>query len=680
MLSFWTREITWLGYCTKFITSCRQGGRVEGESIGGNNQFRNSSLMPRGSKKAAHQHNSRHENGIVAPGKRIRRQKSNSHVNGIIDGRSPSTTPPSPSPDPSQTNSLPNGGLNGPGPAMKHGSNKDADAVEPENNLSADRTEESGLSSSWNMHSNGFADPSHRRIDVNTAKPPAVPESGIAHLALTILRSCPLGDTIAILIFLLSVPPTVITLINALFVVLTLVPPVGSISSFPTTLSDVFQAYSGAPSLATILLTDTLGLVLWLLVWAPLQTLVLELAQAVVATTLGGGSSSKNGAADTTLLCMFLVSITHIARRRWSTKRVFGNEWAARLASFPYLSRNTPILFSEDSISLHSPSNWFRVLIALHILIQGLVHLARRWYTKRDYAQALALNKKLDPEAIAGSHILAETPAQPDLNLPGASAGSSDLATKSSLSNLRDSRENQMSGKKKRRQGTFVRSQQPLWAAFAATKVTVVREYDQSHALSETVNANAIDTKNLGSAPFMCEEGRVWITAVRSTSFNFDTSSFPSSSSNISNDKDPESPACGVIDRSKPIYVRVNGAKWSSTTIEKRPSSKFRDESAGEYWTGEVFGLSPACCYNCTFFRSEDGVVVNSLSITTPSSPAAERGMPSCYSLVQVMHTKKTGRTVCVSDIAPPTTAAVFPDESDDNLEDLHCGAGVQHQ
>lgn len=636
--------------------------------------------MPRGSKKAAHQHNSRHENGIVAPGKRIRKQKSNSNVNGVIDGRSPSATPPSPSPDPSQTITLPNGNVNGSALAMKHGSNKDADAVEAENKLSADRTEVSGLSSSWNMHSNGFADPSHRRIDVNTVKPSAVLESGIAHLALTILRACPIGDTLAILIFLLSVHPIMITLINALFVVLTLVPPAGSISSFPTTLSDVFQAYSGTPSLATILLTDILGLLLWLLVWAPLQTLTLELAQAVVATTLGGGSSSKNGAADTTLLCMLIVSITHIARRKWTTDRVFGTAWAAKLAAFPYLSRDTPVLFTEESISLHSPSSWFRVLIALHILIQGLVHLARRWYTKRDYTQALAPNKKLDPEAVAGSHIHAETPAQPDLNSPGASAGSSDLATRSSLSNLRDSRENPTSGKKKRRQGTFVRSQQPLWAAFAATKVTVVREYNQSHALSETVNANAIDTKNLGSAPFMREEGRVWITTVRSTSFNFDTSSFPSSSSNISTDEDPESPACGVIDRSKPIYVRVNGAKWSSTMIEKRSSSKFRDESAGEYWTGEVFGLSPACCYNCSFFRSEDDVVVNSLSLTTPSSPAAERGMRSCGSLFQVMHTKKTGRTVCVSDIGPPTTAAFFPDESDDNLEDLHCGAGVQHQ
>lgn len=512
---------------------------------------------------------------------------------------------------------------------MKHGLNKDTDAGGPENKLLADRSEQSESSSSWNMHANGFADPSHRRIDVNTAKPPAVSETGVAHLALTILRSCPLGDTIAILIFLLSVPTTVITLINALFAVLTFVPPAGSISSFPTTLSDVFQGSGGAPSLATIVLTDTLGLVLWLLIWAPLQTLALELAQAVVATTLGGGNSSKNGAADTTVLCMLIVSLTHIARQKWSAKRVFGNGWSASLSSFPHLSRTSPFLFSEDSISLRSPSSWFRVLIALHILIQGLVHLARRWYTKRDYTQALTPNKKLDPEAIAGSHVLADTPSQSDMILPGAGAGSSDLASKSSLSNLRDSRENLMSGKKKRRQGTFVRSQQPLWAAFAATKVTILREYDQSHALSETVNANATDTKNLGSAPFVREEGRVWITAVRSTSFNFDTSSFPSSSSNVANDKDPESPACGTIDRSKPIYVRVNGAKWSSTTIEKRSNSKFGGESAGEHWTGEVFGLSPACSYNCSFFRCEDDVVVNSLSITTPSSPATERGTRS---------------------------------------------------
>lgn len=601
----------------------------ERASAGKKAQFRNCSFMPRASKKSAHQHNSRHENGIVAPGKRIRRQKSNGHVNGIIDGKSPSTTPPSPASDPSQPTSLPDRSINGSAVTMKHGSDKDPLAVELETKLVADRPQESDLSASWNPHGNGFADPSHRRIDVNTVKPPAVPESGVAHLAMTILRSCPLGDSIAILIVLFFVPSTVITLINALFALFTFVPPAGSISSFPTTLSDVFQGSGGAPSLATIVLTDTLGLVLWLLVWAPLQTLALELAQAVVATTLGGGNSSKNGAADTTLLCMLIVSVTHFARHKWSAKRVFGNDWSASLSSFPHLSRTSPFLFSEDSISLRSPSSWFRVLVALHILIQGLVHLARRWYTKRDYIQALPPNKKLDPEAIAGSHVHAETPSQPDVIVPGAGPGSSDLVSKSSLSNLRDSRENLMSGKKKRRQGTYVRSQQPLWAAFAATKVTILREFDQSHALSETVNANATDPKNLGSASFVQEDGRVWITAVRPTSFSFDTSSFPSTLSCAANDKDPESPTCGTIDRSKPIYVRVNGAKWSSTTIEKRTDSKLRDESAGEHWTGEVFGLSPACSYNCSFFRSEDDVVVTSLSITTPSSPAAERGMQS---------------------------------------------------
>lgn len=593
----------------------------------GKHPTRNCSFMPRGSKKAAHQHNSRHENGIVAPGKRIRKQKSNSHVNGIVDGRSPSTTPPSPSPDPSQRTSVPDEGINGSPVAMKYGAKKDADAVEPENALATVASEESQLSANWNMPANAFIDPNYRRIDVTAAKLPAVSDSGGAHLALTILRSCPLGDTIAILIFLLSVPPTVITLINALFAILTFVPPTGSISSFPTTLSDVFQGSGGAPSLATILLTDTLGLVLWLLVWAPLQTLALELAQAMVATTLGGGNSSKHGAADTTLLCMLIVSITHLARHKWTAKRVFDNDWSARISFFPNLARKSPFLLSEDSISLRSPSGWFRALIALHILVQGLVHLARRWYTKRDYIQNLAPSKKHDPEAVAGSHLAAEIASHSELNSQGAGANPSDLASKSSLPNLRDSRENLMSGKKRRKQGMFVRSQQPLWAAFAATKVTVVREYDQSPAFSETVNANATDTKNLGSAPFSREEGRVWITAVRSTSFNFDTSAFPSSPSKIPDYKDPESPTCGATSPAKPIYVRVNEAKWSSTTIEKRFRVKFHDDNGSDQWTGEVFGLSPACSYNCSFFRSEDDVMVNSLSITTPSSPTAERGM-----------------------------------------------------
>lgn len=479
-----------------------------------------------------------------------------------------------------------------------------------------DMSEDSEPPTIITTHANGSLENHHRKIDVNAAKNPKVHDNNIFNLAFTILRSCPLGDTIAILIFLLSLPPTLLTLTNALFAVLTFMPPAGSFS-LPTTLSDIFQGSGGTPSLATVVLTDIIGLVAWLVIWTPLQVLGLELAQAVVATTLGGGSSNKNGGSDSTLFCMLIVLVTHIVRHKWVPKRIYGFDWSTNISLVSHIPRGLPSFSGDDFITTRSPASWFRILVALHVVIQGLVHVARRWYTKREYSQAVSLKKKSDPEAVAGSQAHPEL-ASPTEQSSFLSRTSSELVTKSSLSNLKEPRDKVSSGKKKRKQGTYVRSQQPLWAAFAATKVTVLREMEQSHALSEALGSNATDTKNLGSAPFVSEEGRIWITRVQHTSFNFDASYFAA--------KDSEMVVSGGIDRSKPFYVRLNGADWTSTKIEKSPTAKITDESADQ-WSGEVFGLSPSSSYNCSFVRSEDGVVLHSAIVSTPSPPADERGI-----------------------------------------------------
>ncbi|KAL8666495.1 MAG: hypothetical protein Q9168_007476 [Polycauliona sp. 1 TL-2023] len=465
-------------------------------------------------------------------------------------------------------------------------------------------------------HTNGSLEHNHRKIDVNTAKATPAHDNTIFSLALTILRSCPLGDTIAILIFLLSLPPTLLSVTNALFAVMTFMPPAGSFSSLPTTLNDVFQGSGGTPSLATILVTDALGIVIWLVAWSPLQTLVLELAQAVVATTLGGGNSSSATGPDSTLFCMLIVFFTHVARHRWIPKRIFGYEWSVRLASISYIQETFSGDPSDDSVQQRSAGGWFRILIALHILIQGLVHVARRWYTKREHSQTINHSKKVDPEAGANT--------QPNTDAASAST-SVEAVSKLSLPASREAREKLTHSKRKRRQGTYVRSQQPLWAAFAATKVTVLREMEQSHAQSEAHGANATDARNLGSAPFLKEEGRIWITHVQPNNFYFDASYF-------SHDQDHDTcvsasslPISAGIDRSKPFFVRINGADWTSTKIESLPSEQAKDGSAGLRWTGEVYGLSPSSGYVCSFIRSEDGVVIHSAVVSTPSSPAVEQ-------------------------------------------------------
>lgn len=570
--------------------------------------------MPRGAKKTAHQHNSRHENGVVAPGKRITKQKSNGNIDASAEGcprtratpSSSSVTQPSVQVLDRSSNSLSASIKNGTR-TTDHSGRKDSGNVSEDAEPLA------------NGPTNGVLEHSHRRIDVNAAKGPTVYEKGAMSLALTILWSCPIADTIAILIFLLALPPTFLALTNTLFAILTFMPPANSFSSFPTTLNDVFQGSGGAPSLATIILTDIIGLVLWLVVWTPVQLLSLELAQAVVATTLGGGNSVKNKGSDNTLICMGLVVVSHVARHKWIPNRFFGYDWSVRLASLSNMSLGQASFSSSDVVTTRTYASWFRLLITLHILIQGLVHVVRRWYARKEHQRPTPSNKRSDPEATIESPVRPETvpPGSPSLT----SSASQDLAARSSLPNGREPRDKTASNKKKKKQGTYVRSQQPLWAAFAATKVTICREFDQSKVLQEASGSNATDTKNLGSAPFLDQECQVWITNVRQRSFSFDTSHF---ASHDSENDSTDGAAKVAVDGSKPFYIRVNGAHWTSATIERLPKHQTEDGSAQEHWTGEVFGLSPSSSYICSFVRSEDDVEIFTTSLSTQSSPMVD--------------------------------------------------------
>ena len=575
--------------------------------------------MPRGAKKIAHQHNSRHENGSVAPGKRITRQKSNSHISTSVDGNlQPNAVSSAPSISNSTTHVL-DKETNG-NAAHTRSDSQEADYVERKE--SGDVFEE--VEAFATSMADGSLENNHRRIDVNAAKGSNGLEFGPLSLALTILWSCPIGDTIAILIFLLSLPPTFLALTNTLFAILTFMPPASSMSTFPTTLNDVFQGSGGAPSFATIVLTDLIGLVLWLVLWTPAQVLALELAQAVVATTLGGGNSVKNRGSDHTIVCMGIVAISHVARHKWIPNRLFGYDWSVRLASLSNISIGPASFLRNDIATNRTYAGWFRILIALHILVQGLVHVVRRWYAKREHRRPTPSNKKTDPEAVIESSSRAEIapPGSPCV----VSAGSQDVAARSSLPNVRDPRDKSASNKKKKKQGNQVRSQQPLWAAFAATKVTVCREFDQSKVLQEASGSNATDTKNLGSAPFMDEEGQVWITHVRPNSFTFATSHFAKKAPVYNSVEDTTAAVRAGVDRSRPFYLRINGADWTSVVIRSSTKGNVEDESAEQLWTGEVFGLSPSSSYICSFVRSEDDVELYTANVSTQSSPPPDQG------------------------------------------------------
>jgi hypothetical protein len=544
---------------------------------------------------AANHRDTRHENGLVGPGKRIQKQKSNGHLNGHAKpSESQPSTPPLPATPPPTTN----GHVRQSAPAVNI-----TDSKLPVNGVRrvsvGGYSEETSSSESYNnMSAIAVHNENHRRIDVNAAKNPAVHRDvGPLGLALTVLRSCPLYDTIAILIVLLQIPPTFLSIIHILFATLTFVPPSTSTTS-GISFSDIFEGTYGTPSLATILFVDIAILLVWLFLWSPLQDIALDLAQTVIALTLGGGTSGREAGMNNVLVCFGIVGFSHLVRNgsvKQSGLRALISSSTNGMLGSPDL--DDPLEPVSQSMRKKGAHGWIRSILAIHILTQGVVRWVRDWYVrreKRDTSTSL-----LDPEAgkvqtDANSDTPTHTPENESSNLPT----------------------NSINMKRKKKRSAQVRVRQPLWAALASTKIVMVKEYETSHTAAESAGTNATDINNLGNAPFNTEADRIWITYVGSDEVFFATSYF---STNAPQDNCEETD-CPEIDKSKPFYVRVNKTFWRPTKIYTATDP---EQPAGQdgRWGGEVFGLAPMSSYECDFVSTVDGSIIFSTNVRTVQPP-----------------------------------------------------------
>ncbi|OCK82423.1 ubiquitination network signaling protein [Lepidopterella palustris CBS 459.81] len=593
-------------------------------------------MPPKGKRNAANQHDKRHENGLAAPGKRIQKQKSNPTLNGNANGKPQPPTPPL-RPDVTQHMTLPatpNGSA--------HGTLADANNMAGQvpgrlidgRGRAVSEVSLDGLEACRYENANGSLDhgqqptPS-RRIDANGTKTAPTYKGNILTVATTILSSCPLRDVLAILIILLQLPPTVLTIVHFLFATLTFVPPqtgasLSALSALPS-LTDIFQGSSGTPSLFTIVFADVFILILWLLLWVPVQNFFLDLAQAVIAISLGGAAAGKGGTTNSIFLCIVIVLCSHLFRFRPLRQHIVHFFWTGLTrGGLGYLLSPPSTPSYQDSFS--TPHGWPRSLLGIHILAQGVVRIIRRSLSaRRESSQPMPMGKKNDPEAAVPPQIPRTNSTSMDSSTDMASSSSTDGRPPGPSPAARDLKEKTTSGKKKRKQATHVRSQQPFWAALASTKVTVLKEMEQSQAANDAGEANAKDANHIGNAVWRSEDDRVWISEVGPTSISFRVSLYRIEDFGALVGEQRESSSGPGIDRSKPFYLRVNGADWSSTRIRETTSHGYMGEEGTDMWAGEIFGLTALSNYYCEFVRSADEEVFYSASLITSAAPSAEQ-------------------------------------------------------
>jgi ubiquitination network signaling protein AcrB len=525
--------------------------------------------MPRPSGARKNQHNNRHENGLVGPGKRIVKQKSNQQLNGIV--KSPAPTEPLPEPS-SAVNGVPVSPISPQPPTRADDplarTNDSSETDAPEN------------AKRWDS-ANGNS------MATQKSRPKSSQDVSALQIANTILRSRPACDTISLLIVLLALPSMILTIVQALFASLTLMPGTGPLSV--ASIIDVFQGSFGAPSVATMVWVDAAVFMVWICLWNWAQNFALDLAQIHIAITLGNGSG-KSSSANT--FCFALMLGLHTVRSRSVRRFVLSNLVPTNLISGTRLEEYLQY-FPSDTDFGDTPTAPSKIgsLFAIHILSQALIGFIRRQVTNSQAGTASKGGKRVDTEATAGS-----APENIGTDSTAAVASGTDYQP-TPPPMLRDAKASGVSAKKRRRQANHVRSRQPFWAALASTKVHVLREVENKKGLPNAT----ISQDGYNELP---QSDNVWIRNVDPSSIQVEARF-----NHLSSD-DPES---NYLEGSKPLFVRINGAKWQSVQIDD-----VQDENAVGNWNVDINGLAPNCTYTCTFHDSVTGEEFASVMVRTP--------------------------------------------------------------
>ncbi|KXT16083.1 hypothetical protein AC579_7120 [Pseudocercospora musae] len=591
-------------------------------------------------KNESRQHDNTNSKGLAPPGKRVVRQRSNGQLNGQPNGKSTiAVTPPA----------LPSTGLNQgfkfPRPADTTAPGTTAAAATVKDHAAAsegaerERTASDASAEGVGPHGE-MADSAH---ELNVGTPGFEVSSSAACKTLThapgsmfsvstILAYYPLRDAISILILLLSLPPTLVLFIQTLFASLTFVPPTAglSLSTLPNVKEMFNSSNFGYPAMATILFVDCFFGLVWLPLWKPAQAIFLDLSQAVIAVSLSGAAASTGGPTHSIATCTILVCIVHVLRYR-----------AIHLTALDYLrsvlhkldigiALDAPV-FAQSSYSFQNTErgmffNAARVLLGIHIVSQGVTTCIRR-----TLANAKASEKdlnvpaitKTDTEAIAG----AEPPTRTGSGIvegsqPSHAYASTDGRPPGQPPSHRESKQRESSSKKKRKQANQVRSQQPLWAAVASTKVTFVKEMEQRDAADDARDAAIMNNNTSNTFVSVTNTtNRIWICEVRDTEILFTIELCPEAAAELADDKYESPSLTTAIDRSKPFYIRINGAAWSSTRILDADD----EERGGLRYDGEIFGLAPLSSYHCEVVSMASQRIICSVSLITQPAPSAEQ-------------------------------------------------------
>lgn len=560
-------------------------------------------MPPKYKKAGANTRDRRHENGLAPPAKQIKRQKSDGLLNGHADIEAASVSVAasdqhSPS---ANTDHDPHGVQAGPQPSPPDMNSDSTDVLPPFDATREPSTDPQMLASTGFQSGAGAeaGDPSAQDKSYLSSDPTP-----------TIIAPWSVVDIIAILMVLMQLPSSIVTLVNVVFAFLTFgAPPASWSTSSVASASEWLQSHGGNPSFVTMVFLDVLFLGLWSLAPAWGKDVFLDFSQAVVAISLGGCSSGVHAKLNG-LISIGVICVYHLLSRDTAWRNIPLRVFAYVVSLATSRTSMGPLEYRDIldvlDIAPEGSRNWPRILLEIHIVTQGIVRVLRRSLARTSVPRASS--KKLASADSGSGPNLVESAAD------SARSASTDGRQPGSSPANRDGREKSVSsGKKRRKQATLVRSQQPFWAAIASTKVTVTKEIEQSQSSRDSFEAGASNAGQLGSASSNCFGDSVWISDVYDTEIWFSAVLFMTKHQQPPDDSpSPSSSALNVTASDSDIEIRVNGAEWSQA------SSIWRAQRDGKrVLTGKIFGLTPLTNYQIEFLRRHHGATSCTVNLLT---------------------------------------------------------------
>ena len=582
--------------------------------------------MPhKGKRPTSNQHDRRHESGLAAPGKRISRQRSIGNINGVVLGNvrvGASPAQPAVAPTNNGTTAFSSATDEG----LRYARTKatvTAPAGAPVNPAGSGRTISNASSDTQATPLRRLRQPDTRAATLPDCQEPSsavrilLRGRGLGAVVNTILTTCPLRDVLALLIILLQLPPMLLMLIQLLYAILTSLPPVPS--STVSAISEFLSGSVGVSSMTAVIGIDLVIFGIWLLLQLPARNVLLDCSQAVIAMTLGGATASVADATYGWSLCTFVILFSYVFRS--ASFRRHSLQLLSRQFSSIAMVHSDSLLLDEPIDKLYSSHSWPGVLLGIHILAQGLTRAVRRNLHFRAADKIKSRAATADYELSSTSETPRSQSVGSDLELDRFSQDSDD--TDYYLS--RTANDINVKARRTKDNEQHVRKHQPLWAALANTKISVLKAVDRGGVTFDAIRANTAGPNSVGSMDFLTDEEQVWFTEISTMGAAFEAClRYEDGGGQRNIDEEALGDPRGRAKRT-PFFIRVNGTEWMSSRAQLVEVKG--DEKRCGIWAGEILGLAAQSSYDCEFLRSADGRVIYQLKITTPTVSSSDQGM-----------------------------------------------------